>query len=75
MNRARYLFRLFNLPIDSTEETVMELFKEFKSLRKVWVATDNGECRGYAFVEFGCESDMLAARKKIESYEQLYTRD
>lgn len=42
-----------NLPTDSSEQSVQELFSEFGTVRSIRLVTDvfTGKCRGFGFVE------------------------
>ncbi len=42
-----------NLPADTSEETVRELFSEFGTVRSIHLTTDvfTGKCRGFGFIE------------------------
>lgn len=41
------------LPLESTEETVTELFAEFGKVRSIKLASDvfSGKCKGFGFIE------------------------
>ncbi len=41
------------LPLESTEETVTEMFEEFGKVRSIKLAADvfSGKCKGFGFVE------------------------
>ena len=42
-----------NLPADTTDQAVRELFAEFGTVRSIQLVTDvfSGKCRGFGFVE------------------------
>lgn len=64
----RYVFRLFNLPDDTKEEDVKELAETVAPIKKVWAATKNGVCCGFAFIEVEDEETMHLMMQKFNRY-------
>ena len=54
-DRGNYVKKMFvgGLPLESTEETVTEMFAEFGKVRSIKLAADvfSGKCKGFGFVE------------------------
>ena len=54
-DRGSYVKKMFvgGLPLESTEETVTEMFAEFGKVRSIKLAADvfSGKCKGFGFVE------------------------
>ena len=53
--RGLYVKKMFvgGLPLESTEETVTEMFNEFGKVRSIKLASDvfTGKCKGFGFIE------------------------
>lgn len=64
----RYVFRIFNLPDDTTEQELADLVNTCVPVKKVWVAVQDGQCMGFAFVEFHNQEDMDIARQVFSAY-------
>lgn len=64
----RYVFRLFNLPNDTKEEDVKELAETVAPVKRVWAATKNGVCCGFAFIEVEDEDTMRLMMQKFNRY-------
>lgn len=64
----RYVFRLFNLPDDTKEEDVKELAETVAPVKRVWAATKNGVCCGFAFIEVEDEDTMRLMMQKFNRY-------
>lgn len=60
------------LPIESTEETVSEMFEEYGKVRSIKLAADvfSGKCKGFGFVEMeGHEARAAIAGLDGKMYE------
>lgn len=64
----RFCLRLFNLPEDTTEKEIETLLAEFTPIKKVWLAVRDGECAGFAWVEFYNEDDMNVSREQLNGF-------
>ena len=60
-----------NLPYDTAETQLQELFAQAGTVETVSVVRDNatGRARGFAFVEMGSDEEAQQAINKLNSYE------
>ena len=60
-----------NLPYDTAETQLQDLFAQAGTVETVNVVRDNatGRARGFAFVEMGSDEEAQAAINKLNSYE------
>ena len=60
-----------NLPYDTAENQLQELFAQAGTVETVNVVRDNatGRARGFAFVEMGSDEEAQQAINKLNSYE------
>lgn len=59
--------RISNLPSDTTEDDLRDLFRPFGRTTRIFLAKNKhtGECRGFAFVTYVSRSDAEAAVKAV----------
>lgn len=61
--------RVSNLSEDTTEGDLRDLFGNFGPIQRVHIATrDNGESRGFGFVNFMRKEDAERALRKLNGY-------
>lgn len=55
----RFLFRLYNLPIEKNIENSLQAFLEnVSTVKRIWIAKDtNGVCQGWGWIECHTHSD------------------
>lgn len=68
--REEYTIRVTNLPEEATENDIMELFKPFGKVNRVFLATDKvtKQSRGFAFVNFQNKDDAQRAIYGVNDY-------
>jgi RNA recognition motif-containing protein len=60
-----------NLPYDTTEDTLNDLFAQYGEVQGVQVPTDRetGRSRGFGFVDMATEADAQAAIQALNGYQ------
>jgi translation initiation factor 3 subunit G len=68
--REEFTIRVTNLPEEATENDIMELFKPFGKVNRVFLATDKvtKQSRGFAFVNFQNKDDAQRAIYGVNDY-------
>jgi translation initiation factor 3 subunit G len=62
--------RISNLPMDTTEDDLRELFSRFGRVSRVYLAKDKdtGQSRGFAFLNFFSRADAQCAMEKLDRH-------
>lgn len=61
----RHIFRVYNLPEDTTQDSLQGLLENWTTVKNIWVAKDQHHvCQGWAWIEFHTEED----KQLIKSY-------
>ena len=69
-NKDEYTVRVTNLPEEATETDLMELFKPFGKVNRIFLAKDKNTqaSRGFAFVNFQVKDDAQRAIWGVNDY-------
>lgn len=66
MRHMRHIFRVYNLPADTTQDALQGLLENWTTIKNIWIAKDtNHVCQGWAWIEFHTEEDKQLVKSNL----------